>query len=112
MSEKENQNLYFCKKCGRFLNIENFYLRKGYQVDSYCKECRSEYNRNYYKKKFQKEVVYVVVTQIDDPELRFEMVRALHAKVQEMVKKNQRKHMEEEGKRELRNMKGGDHGKN
>lgn len=112
MSEKENQNLYFCKKCGRFLSIENFYHRKGYQVDSYCKECRSEYNQNYYKGKFQKEVVYVVVTQIEDPELRLEMLRAIHAKVNEMIRKNQRKRIEEESKRELRNRKGGKHGKN
>lgn len=107
MLDKENKNLHVCKKCKASLSEEIFYHRKGYQVDSYCKKCRSEYNRNCYKTKFQKDVVYVAVTQIEAPELRLEMVRAVHAKVQEMVKKNQRKRMEEESKRQLRYMKGG-----
>lgn len=112
MSDSKNKNLHVCKKCKASLSEENFYHRKGYQIDSYCKKCRSEYNRNYYKTKIQKDVVYVAITQIEAPELRLEMVRAVHAKVQEMVKKNQRKRMEEESKRELRYMKGGMYGTN
>lgn len=55
MNTPEN-DLILCTRCGKKKDISAFYrsktLKKGYKTP--CKECKREYNREYFKDTFQK----------------------------------------------------------
>ena len=91
----------------------NFLSRRDGNVrDCYCKECRKEYNKSYQFEMNEKKEKYEVITRVKDPAHRLELARAAHAKARELVLRIVRKRIETEGMRQLRYMKGGDHGKN
>ena len=108
---KKGQKFYCCR-CRRLLDASEFYYRDGNVRDCYCKECRKEYNQSYQSEMKEKKDKYEVITRVEDPERRLALARAAHVKVRELVQRIVRKRIETEGMRQLRYMKGGDHGSN
>lgn len=108
---KKGQKFYCCR-CRRLLDASEFYYRDGNVRDCYCKECRKKYNQSYQSEMKEKKGKYEVITRVEDPERRLALARAAHIKVRELVQRIVRKRIETEGMRQLRYMKGGDHGTN
>ena len=108
---KKGQKFYCCR-CRRLLDASEFYYRAGNVRDCYCKECRKEYTQSYQSEMKEKKDKYEVITRVEDPERRLALARAAHIKVRELVQRIVRKRIETEGMRQLRYMKGGDHGTN
>lgn len=108
---KKGQKFYCCR-CRRLLDACEFYYRDGNVRDCYCKECRKKYNQSYQSEMKEKKDKYEVITRVEDPERRLALARAAHVKVRELVQRIVRKRIETEGMRQLRYMKGGDHGTN
>lgn len=108
----EEGQKFYCSRCRRLLDSSEFYYREGNVRDCYCKECRKEYNQSYQIEKKGKECKYEVIPHVKDPGKRLELARAAHAKVRGLVQRVMRKRIETEGMRQLRYMKGGDHGTN
>ena len=108
----EEGQKFYCSKCRRLLDASEFYFREGNVRNCYCKECRKEYNKSYQFEMNEKKEKYEVITRVKDPAHRLELARAAHAKARELVQRIVRKRIETEGMRQLRYMKGGDHGTN
>ena len=108
---KKGQKFHCCR-CRRLLDASEFYYRDGNVRDCYCKECRKKYNQSYQSEMKEKKDKYEVITRVEDPERRLALARAAHIKVRELVQRIVRKRIETEGMRQLRYMKGGDHGTN
>lgn len=93
--------------------MREFYLVKEQRsYDSYCRKCRSSVNSINQVLKMEKERNYPIITKIEDPEQRKELVRQAHLKAKEIAMRTYRKRINEEGERELRYKKGGWHGTN
>ena len=98
-----------CCHCRKYLPIRDFYPTKDGH-DYYCKSCRYEIGEMFAYSRCRKQEDYPVITLVDDPEVRLELVRNAHRKVMEMAVRSHHRRIEEESRRFYRNMKGGLYG--
>lgn len=95
-----------CKQCGRELPQEFFYVNRQTQyLDIYCKECRKEISRRRYnngswiRKEQRNRYSYLVITQVEDPLVRMELILHALKVVRQSIEHKRMKILEEEANR-------------
>lgn len=95
-----------CKQCGRELPQEFFYVNRQTQcLDIYCKGCRKEIGRRRYnsgswiRKEQRDKYSYLVITQVEDPIVRMELILHALKVVRQSVEHKRMKILEEEANR-------------
>lgn len=110
MKNSQHKHSCFCKYCKQVLPLDAFYSQNEVKEIGCCKACHSERTNTRAALKKEKPRNYLVITQVQDSELRKEMARNAHLKVNEMIRRNRQKRNNEE--QDPRKKKGGKDGSN
>ena len=99
----ENTNTtHYCGCCKRELPLDAFYFNtKKQRPDRYCKECRKASSRKQHRSDKYKQNVdiskeYPVITQIQDPEMRKQLILHALQVVEESIARKRKKEREQE----------------
>ncbi|GCB33185.1 hypothetical protein [Bacteroides faecalis] len=95
-----------CKQCGRELSQEFFYVNRQTQcLDIYCKGCRKKIGRcpynsgSWIRKEQRNKYSYLVITQVEDPLVRMELILHVLKVVRQSVEHKRIKILEDEADR-------------
>lgn len=106
LSTQNTSNSSICKQCGRELPQEFFYVNRQTQcLDIYCKGCRKEISRrrynsgNWIRKEQRNRYSHLVITQVEDPLVRMELILHALKVVRQSVEHKRMKILEEEANR-------------
>ena len=95
MNELLNQDLYVCGCCKRELPLECFYITRYQERDGYCKDCRRKSSSGTYstgrKKHNRRRKNYPIITEIDDREVRMELIKHALLTVRDSKERRRRK---------------------